>query len=100
METFNSADISELIELLDEALLILKPLSGGYSGEYLTVEEFYSDLSVTVDRLKEGKPFDLNKLWGWFAPTCEWDDFVGDVELGQKVFDQIEKVRNDIDSNK
>ena len=31
-----------------------------------------------------------NELWGIFAPTCDWDDCVGDSTLGQKIFEVIE----------
>ena len=34
----------------------------------------------------------LEELWCVFAPTCDWDDVVGDVGLGQAVFESIEKV--------
>jgi hypothetical protein len=37
------------------------------------------------------------KLWGIFAPTCAWDDSVGNVELGNEIFDLLEKLyRNEI----
>lgn len=27
-----------------------------------------------------------SELWGIFAPTCDWDDVVGDVQLGNDIF--------------
>ena len=37
------------------------------------------------------------KLWGIFAPTCGWDDSVGDVKLGNKIFELIDKLyRNEV----
>lgn len=27
-----------------------------------------------------------SELWGIFAPTCDWDDTVGDVRLGNEIF--------------
>ncbi|MCP4592343.1 MAG: hypothetical protein GY842_16545 [bacterium] len=33
----------------------------------------------------------LEELWCIFAPTCDWDDVVGHVGLGQAVFDSLER---------
>jgi hypothetical protein len=39
-------------------------------------------------------------LWAIFAPTCDWDDVVGDVRLGNEIFEHIEKLyRQEIMSN-
>ena len=40
------------------------------------------------------------ELWRIFAPTCDWDDVVGDVDLGNEIFalaDRLywEEVRSD-----
>ena len=35
----------------------------------------------------------LNRLWGIFAPTCDWDDVIGDVELGHEIFEILGEVR-------
>jgi hypothetical protein len=32
------------------------------------------------------------ELWGIFAPTCDWDDVVGDVNLGHAVFDLLDNL--------
>jgi hypothetical protein len=32
------------------------------------------------------------ELWGIFAPTCDWDDVVGDVQLGNAVFELLERL--------
>jgi len=29
------------------------------------------------------------ELWGIFAPTCDWDDTTGDVNLGNHIFELI-----------
>ena len=31
-------------------------------------------------------PADKSQLWYIFAPTCDWDDTVGDVDLGNSIF--------------
>jgi hypothetical protein len=36
--------------------------------------------------------FQKQELWGIFAPTRDWDDVVGDVELGNEIFALLEKL--------
>jgi hypothetical protein len=46
-------------------------------------------------RLLEAETIDpstLDELWCVFAPTSDWDDVVGDVNLGQAVFGALERV--------
>lgn len=31
-----------------------------------------------------------SELWGIFAPTCDWDDTVGDVKLGNEIFELVD----------
>ena len=33
-----------------------------------------------------------SELWGIFAPTCDWDDTVGDVDLGNEVFSLVDRL--------
>jgi hypothetical protein len=37
--------------------------------------------TATVEQKKE--------LWGIFAPTCDWDDIVGEPALGEAVFQML-----------
>lgn len=30
------------------------------------------------------------ELWGIFAPTCDWDDIIGDVALGEAIFEIVD----------
>ncbi|HUH04644.1 MAG TPA: hypothetical protein VML75_21760 [Kofleriaceae bacterium] len=30
------------------------------------------------------------ELWGIFAPTADWDDVIGDVDLGNEIFTLID----------
>src|SRR5205807_1772337 len=32
------------------------------------------------------------ELWTIFAPTCDWDDVVGDVQLGNEIFGLLDKL--------
>ena len=38
---------------------------------------------------------ELKKLWEIFAPTCDWDDFRGDVDLGDDIFGDISTIFKD-----
>lgn len=38
---------------------------------------------------KEG----LAELWRIFAPTSEFDDYLDDVDLGNQIFEDLEKMR-------
>jgi hypothetical protein len=33
------------------------------------------------------------ELWGIFIPTSDWDDTVGDVELGEEIFQRLGKFK-------
>jgi hypothetical protein len=33
------------------------------------------------------------ELWGIFAPTCDWDDVIGDVDLGNAIFEILDEDR-------
>ena len=38
-----------------------------------------------------------SELWGIFAPTCDWDDVVGDMQLGNDIFSILDTMyRNDV----
>ena len=51
----------------------------------------FIDRSIEEIRLGTIPQSSANELWGIFAPTCDWDDCVGECELGQKAFDLIER---------
>ena len=86
----------EFFELLDDLHTTEKMLSeykGGYSGEFLSAEEFHEALIEAIDDIEFGNQIDLSRFWIWFAPTSVWDDFVGEagLELGNKIFERVNK---------
>ena len=87
--------MKNLITNLKQAEKILSEYSGGYSGEHLSAEEFHKDLVDRINKLEGGDNTVIEDLWIWFAPTCQWDDFVGDVNLGEKIFRQLDKLQNE-----
>lgn len=80
-----------LICLLEKAEEMASHYSGGYSGEYLTAEEFHKDLKYAIIDYKNGDDSKLDKFYFWFAPTCQWDDFVGKEgeRLANKIFEIV-----------
>jgi hypothetical protein len=87
--------IKLLIHDLELAEKLLSEFSGGYSGEFISAEEFHFALCNRIERLKLKDYKVINDLWIWFAPTCQWDNFVGKVglKLGNKKFDQIDRLK-------
>ena len=83
-----------LFKLLDEAQEIAGKYTGGYSSAFLSAEEFHIALKESIIKLKNGDKQQLNRLHIWFAPTCTWDDFVGNtgIELGNEIYEIIDEI--------
>ncbi len=90
-------DNKKLIELLDKAEHLAGQFSGGYSGQFLSAEEFHSKLVDSITKLKNGDNSQLYKLSIWFLPTSCWDDFVGldGQELANEISDLLAKMTKD-----
>ena len=86
--------MNSLISDLKQAEKILSEYSGGYSGEHFSAEEFHKDLVDRISKLENGDQSVIEDLWVWFAPTCQWDDFVGDIDLGERIFQQLSNIKN------
>lgn len=84
-------DIQKLIRLLDKAEQLARQFSGGYSGQFLSAQEFHKSLVDSITRLKQGDNSQLRQMYIWFLPTSCWDDFVreGGIELGQEISDLL-----------
>lgn len=74
--TLDNSKLKRLLKLLDEAEKLAVQFSGGYSNNFLSAQEFHTALRDSVNKLKAGDTDQLNDLWLWFAPTCDWDDFI------------------------
>ena len=85
--------MKSLIKYLKKAEVKLSNYSGGYSGKILSAEEFHSKLKVSIAKLEGGDERVIDELWLWFAPTCAWDDFVGDIELGELIWNELDKIK-------
>lgn len=83
-------DNTKLIALLEKAAHLAGQFSGGYSGQFLSAEEFHSALVESIAKLKSGDHSQLEKLNIWFLPTSCWDDFVG--SHGQDLANEISEL--------
>ncbi len=72
-----TTEFEKLIVLLEKANTLLSEFSGGYSGEFMSAEEFHEGLTTAIDKLKEGNFESLLDIVIWFLPTSCWDDFIG-----------------------
>ena len=84
-----------LINLLEKAEKLAGQFTGGYSGQFLSAQEFHEALKTSIDKYKNGDISQLDILYFWFAPTCSWDDFVGKEgeKTGNEIFELIEKLK-------
>lgn len=89
-EEWKKFELFELFQDLDSALKLVSEYSGGYSGVFLSAEEFHKAFSDELSDLKHQNVPDFKKICVWFAPASAWDDFVGmdDMELGNRIFER------------
>ena len=74
--TLDNSKLERLLKLLDEAEKLAGQFSGGYSNNFFSAQEFHTAFTDSINKLKAGDTDQLNNLWLWFAPTCDWDDFI------------------------
>jgi hypothetical protein len=84
-----------LIKLLDKAEKLVSEYSGGYSGIFLSAEEFHKALKLSIEQFKNGDNSKLDEFYIWFAPTSAWDDFVGSEgeNLANQIFEIVESLK-------
>jgi len=87
--------ITDIIVKLEKAEKLLSEFRGGYSGEFLSAQEFHTAFVNNLNLLKSGKLETLNEFYFWFLPTCHWDDLTnGDgLELGNEIFSSLSNFR-------
>ena len=91
IEYWKKWDFFDLLKDLHKAEKLLSEYTGGYSGSFLSVEEFHEAFIEAIDDIEFGNQTDLTRFYFWFAPTCQWDDFVGldGQDLGNKIFERV-----------
>jgi hypothetical protein len=86
--------LDRLYLLLERAEELAKQFTGGYSDHFFSAEEFHTALADSIIKLQSGDTDQLNILWLWFAPTCDWDDFVH--QDGQDLANEIFPLLTDL----
>ena len=92
VEYWKKWEFFELVEDLHKAEKLLAEFKGGYSNHFDSAQDFHSNLVDYIDDIEYGNRIDISELWIWFAPTCDWDDFVGldGLELGNRIFERVD----------
>lgn len=80
---------TELLRLLVAAESKLRalgdqPIWSSYeSGPAIADFVAHARMQIENDTITQAEK---SELWGIFAPTCDWDDVIGDVQLGNDIF--------------
>jgi hypothetical protein len=90
--------LARLYLLLDKAEELAVQFRGGYSSQFSSAEEFHGALTESITEFKAGDTDQLNSLWLWFAPTCDWDDFIHQdgQELANEIFPLLTDLRKEL----
>lgn len=70
-------------------LNIAKSLLAKKMNNNRSAQEFHSNLCIAIKKLEVGDQSVISDLWIWFTPTFDWDDFGRDVNLGEKIYQQL-----------
>ena len=84
----NDKDLIELLHQASDRVSAIKgPILSSYrDGESIAI--FIRKICHQIE-LESIVIEDIKELWGIFSPTCDWDDVVGDVKMGNEIFDEI-----------
>lgn len=96
--TLDNLKFERLIKLLDEAEKLAGQFSGGHSNNFLSAQEFHIALTDSINKLKSGDNDQLNYLCLWFAPTCDWDDFIHQdgENLANEIYPLVTELRKSL----
>lgn len=85
---------ARLVALLGVAETKLRSPAFGDAFARLSLADFRQLVSDSRAALAEGRLSRASAadLWRAFAPTGDWDDVVGDTELGDEVFELIDSL--------
>ena len=89
-----SQDTENLCRLLVAAAEKLAAVQGPIWSSYesgVDIADFVVECQIAIEH--GGMTLNQKReLWGIFAPTCDWDDVVGEVDLGNEVFSLLDKL--------
>lgn len=86
LESTNTNQLLRLLVVAEMKLRALgdKPVWSSYdSGPAIAEFVAHARQQIANDVITQSEKAEL---WGLFAPTCDWDDVIGDVELGNDIF--------------
>jgi hypothetical protein len=94
----NNLKLKRLFKLLDDAEQLAGQFTGGYSDHFFSAEEFHLALKESINKLKAGDTEQLNSIWLWFAPTCDWDDFIHQEgeDLANAIYPLVTELRKSL----
>lgn len=82
-----------LIQDLKQAQQIASHFTSGYSDSFSSAETFQQAFSETISRFENGDDSAIEDLWLWFTPTSCWDNFVGEANLGNRIFERLKELK-------
>ena len=87
--------LSQLITNLEKAEKLLSQFRGGYSGEFLSAEEFHKAFLNDLELLKTGRLETLDEFYFWLLSTSCWDDFTDSdgLALGDEIYSDLLEYR-------
>lgn len=91
------AELSRSLELAESRLRAIGETRISADSRYESATELANFIQATRERIAAGSRIrwrTRRELWLIFAPTCDWDDLVGDAELGTRVFESIDALWN------
>src|SRR5579864_8172461 len=91
-ETAN--DRERLCELLVTAIFKFYAVPGPIWSSYVSGWDIGNFVNECRNAILDGNISSAQKreLWKKFAPTCDWDDVIGDVQLGNEIFQVLDKL--------
>lgn len=93
----NKILFNKLMGLLDVAYKTTLEFKGGYSDHFYDVKDFRSELERILNYGKKNNRIDIKDLGNlkiWFMPSYDWDDLIGNNELGNEILSILLKIDN------
>ena len=91
---FTSRRRKKLVRMLVTAAARLEAVQGPIWSSYESGRDIAGFVLECKNAIEQGTITlaQKRKLWTIFAPTCDWDDVVGDVILGNAIFEILESL--------
>jgi hypothetical protein len=84
---------NQLVALLHRAAAeMLAAGEAFYLGKHDTCAGLGRFISASTEALVSGDSLAAKELWFVFAPTCDWDDAGGSLDLANTIFELLDQV--------